>query len=394
MTQQTDPVPRHRRTGRTGPVDPLAGPGDVHLRRTRGVEDPDWDSFVATAPDGHYQQSTSWGRFKAGAGWRTSRVHVSRGDETIAGAQLLSRPVTGLGSIGYVTHGLVLGERPGEVVDTTLDGVFRLCHAERVRFVVVRPPRADGALEERLLERGFRESRQLRTPSATLRVDLSAGRDELLGQMRRSTRGNIRRGLSRGLVAREGGTEDLGTFLHLLGVAAARKGFTTFAASRYEAMWGALRADARARLFLVERDGEPVAAQLAVPHGDTFYTHLMAWSGEHARLKPNELLEWTAMTWAKENGYRFYDFEGVEGDGDVDRDDSWVSDYKLGFGGYVVAVARAYDHVFNPVLRWGYRSVVLRLQDRPEVKRLEKRVRRRISGRRRAHRATTGSGTG
>jgi peptidoglycan pentaglycine glycine transferase (the first glycine) len=357
---------------------------------------------VAGAEDGHYAQSTAWASFKAKAGWRVARLTVDRNGATLAGAQMLIRPLPLVGSIGYVPEGPVVAGHSGEVVDALLDGLLQLCRAVRIRYLVVKPARVNTDLVARLELRGFRDNARFTasTTSATVRVDLTPDPEQMLARMRKSTRGNIRRGLSRGLRPREGTAEDFERFLRLEAMAADRKGFSTMTRARHKQLWKAFSEAGLARVFLVEdEDGEAVSAQLAVPFGGTMYTMLMAWSGQHSSRKPNELLEWTAMMWAKERGYRYYDFEGVSSGnaaaGGADRQDRYVSDYKLGYGGQVIQTsAAAYELVPNPVLRWGYRSVLPRLERVTAVRRFEKWVTRSLSEQRQRHGGTaTSSGT-
>jgi len=378
------------------------------LRLSLGLDDAAWDRFLHTVPGGHYKQTSSWGRFRAGFGWHTVRVVVRDRVGIAGGAQVLVRPVGPFGAIGYLHRGPVVAPRSPQALAATLEGVERLCRRHRVRYLAVRPATADGGVAAQLDRWGARPGILLQDDLApsTARVALAASPDDILARMRRSTRGNIRRGLSRGLVARPGGAADLPALLDLLEVAAERRGTSPPSRTRYRHLWDALHPHGLAHLFVVEHAGVPVSAQLAIRFGDTLYSHLMGWSGAHARSKPNELLEWTAMLWAREHGCRYYDFEGVDRPGGhtgtpearvatpasgtaAGGDDTlaspprdhWVSDYKLGFGAEVVGLPGYHERVFHPVLRWGYERAVPAVTALPGSGRLEERLRRVVSGR-------------
>jgi lipid II:glycine glycyltransferase (peptidoglycan interpeptide bridge formation enzyme) len=99
-----------------------------------------------------------------------------------------------------------------------------------------------------------------------------------------------------------------------------------------------------------------------IAFGDTVSYKRGAWSGDQGQRHPNELLHWTAMRWAKQQGYRYYDFEGI--------DTAWpsggtrsVSSFKLGFGGDVVQSPGPYELVTNPMLRRAYDGVFRHLLD-------------------------------
>jgi lipid II:glycine glycyltransferase (peptidoglycan interpeptide bridge formation enzyme) len=115
-----------------------------------------------------------------------------------------------------------------------------------------------------------------------------------------------------------------------------------------------------AQIFLAEYSGRPLSAALVIAFGDVVSYKRGGWSGEHGDLHPNELMHWAAMQWAKHEGYRCYDFEGIEwrpGDGGL----SSVSTFKMGFGGQVVLLPSAYEHIDNPVLRRAYTWLAPRL---------------------------------
>ncbi|MFA9429077.1 lipid II:glycine glycyltransferase FemX [Egicoccus sp. AB-alg2] len=370
----------------------LAVGQDLEVQMTRGVDDPAWDHFVEHAPGGHYTQSVAWARFRAAFGWDTARVVVREGGQLVAGSQVLLRRVTGLGAVGYVQHGPVVASRRWDVVDLALRSLLTLCRSERIQYVMVRPPTGEDFPHERLRQLGFQRTHRLTKPARTARVDLAPEPDELLARMRRSTRGNVRRGLARGLVVRQGTGEDLAIVLRLERLLAERKGFKPASSARYRTLWRALEVDDRGVIFVVEDEhGTPVAGQFSIRHGDTLYSHIMAWSGEQASRKPNELLDWTAMSWARQAGCRYYDFEGIAAppasddrpaDGRADAaDQMWVPDYKLGFGAEVVPASLDYDLVVAPVLRWAYTRVLPRVEQRPSVQRLDRRLQRVLAGR-------------
>ena len=62
------------------------------------------------------------------------------------------------------------------------------------------------------------------------------------------------------------------------------------------------------------------AAFLWVVWRDTMNCWRGGWSGEHRYRRPNKALDWAGISWAAEQGLRWYDFQGD-------------ADYTLGFGG-------------------------------------------------------------
>lgn len=353
-------------------------------------QDSAWEAFLAGTPGAHYTQSTLWARIKAPGGWRAARVIVTHDQRIVAGAQLLIRPLPLLGAIGYVPKGPIVAEASPDLALHTLAALHRVARAHGVRYLAIQPGRDGLAIATQLRAQGFRPQPRLGTCTATLLVDLRPDCDAMLAAMKKRTRQNVRRSERMGVTVREGGAPDLDVFYRLLSVASKRKHFTVYSRAYYEALWQTLAPQGRLKLFIAERAGEALAAQLAIPVGDTLFSHVSAWSGEQGDAKPNEALEWGAMLWAKEHGYSYYDFEGIDpraaravvhGDplpDEPEDGDPMVTRYKLGFGGHVALLPQTYDYVYNPLLRWAYGALLPTLQRWRVLTRLRKAVSRFI----------------
>jgi lipid II:glycine glycyltransferase (peptidoglycan interpeptide bridge formation enzyme) len=140
------------------------------------------------------------------------------------------------------------------------------------------------------------------------------------------------------------------------------------------------------KLFVAEYEGEVVSAQLAVPFGDTVINKMSVWNGRYGEHRPNEALQWAAIQWAKMQGYRYYDFEGIKPSAaeaminEEPLSDSLkqtVTSFKLGFGGQAVLFSGAYNYLYNPLFRWAYVEAFPRIRNLRPVKRLIKRIRTR-----------------
>jgi lipid II:glycine glycyltransferase (peptidoglycan interpeptide bridge formation enzyme) len=356
-----------------------------------GVEDDAWDTFLASLPGAHYTQSSRWGRVKALAGWRASRLIVTKARRIVGGAQMLLRPLPVGGMIAYLPKGFVLAEGEASLSAMLLREIQEWAREQRVQHLTIQPPRGGEEIARQLSVAGFRLNPQMGTITSTLLIDLSPDPETLLSQMQKSTRVNIRRGEKRGIRVREGDAEDLDTFYRLLEAASRRKGFSIFSEKYYRQLWEALAPAGFLKIFVAEFEGEAMTAMLAIPFGDTVYSHISAWSGLHAECKPNETLEWQVMLWAKEHGFRFYDFEGInlsaatailqEGRLPASFDlhkDRTVTQYKLGFGGQVVLLPGAYEYVFNPLLRWAYFEAYSKMRRWGWLTKAQKKLMRRF----------------
>ena len=329
------------------------------LHVSSATSDPGWDRFLSRAPGGHHLQSSLWGQVKSQLGWRVVRVTVTRDGGLLGGAQLLLRTAPALGAVGYVARGPVLASADPAARDAVLGALERVSRRNRVRFVVVQPPAAQHAIVRDLQRRGYREAGQLVEPHprCTVVVDLSGDEDRLLAAMKSKTRYNIGLAGRRGVTVREAGPGDIAVFHRLLTLTGERQRFAVPPREYFGDLMRIMTPGGHARIFLAEVHGEPVSAVLMIAFGDTVSYKRGAWSGDHGHRHPNELLHWTAMRWAKRQGYRYYDFEGID-DARPAGDTRSVSSFKLGFGGAVVQSPGPYELVTNRMLRRAYDGVV------------------------------------
>ncbi len=71
----------------------------------------------------------------------------------------------------------------------------------------------------------------------------------------------------------------------------------------FSRLWRLLSLYGYIKVFLAEYEGEVVSALVVLVFRDTAYTLGIGWSGRHGKCRPNEVLYWSAITWAKAHGY-------------------------------------------------------------------------------------------
>ncbi len=152
----------------------------------------------------------------------------------------------------------------------------------------------------------------------------------------------------------------------------------------YTRLWNLFRPSENARLFISEFEGKPVSAQLVIAIGDTVIAKRIGWSGEHARLQPNIALDWATIRWAKANGFRRYDLEGIDRDAAEmclagAKLPSSVADsptgYKLRLGGDVLLLPETYCLWKHPLLGRAWELAGPRLVERKGFQKTVNRIR-------------------
>ncbi|MCK6501276.1 MAG: peptidoglycan bridge formation glycyltransferase FemA/FemB family protein, partial [Nitrospira sp.] len=343
--------------------------------RTSTCSDAEWDALVVGNPDPHPEQTCAWGEAQRAAGWSAFRILMYENGDLVGGAQILERPIRRLTRVAYLNRGPLLA-RDGSAYRAALVGeLLRVIKARRCLYLALVLPYGGEAFVDELNRCGFvvRPSRlpPVRAMTDTALVDLNPSLDDIMASMRASTRRNIRNGIKRGLKVRLGGEGELPVFDGLLDQLCLRRGARRNIprGSFLPSLWSGLSRLNGIQLFLATHGETPVAAVMTLTLGKTARDWRVGWNGEHSDKYPNELLRWEVIRWAKEKGFRSYDFCGIDSalarrvlaGAELSAEESTgPSFFKLGFGARPKLLSPDFCFFPNPLVRgmvrrWGSR---------------------------------------
>jgi lipid II:glycine glycyltransferase (peptidoglycan interpeptide bridge formation enzyme) len=327
---------------------------------------PEWDAFVEATPGGHHAQTSMWAQVKGSLGWDAVRVIVRERGAIVGGVQLLTRRVSAIGSVAFAPRGPILATSDPRLLDAVLKAAMALGRARRIRYLKLQPPVDRPDLVDALKARGWVPSAVEAAPSATVQVRLDRPEEDILARMRRSTRRGARQSVDRGLEIRVGGASDFPALHAMIASTAERQGFEHYPMRYYETMWRVFAERDQALLLLGEMDGELLAAHLYIGFNDCVTAKAGGWSGQaRTGVRPNAALDWAAMRWARERGFRAFDFDGIapsvaralaRGEDIPEAERNGVAEYKLGFGGSAMLLPSALDNSPSAILRPAVRA--------------------------------------
>lgn len=357
--------PVHASDARPGPRGGRAAAVEI----SREASDFEWDEFVERVVGGHHLQTSLWAQVKAAHGWRPLRLCLRWNRKIVAGAQLLVRPLR-VGAIAYCPRGPLLGDDYPAQIGTLLDALASVARRERILYVKVQPPVGRWDMEPILRERGFVAGDMQVAPMATVRVDLRRPAEQILAAMRSATRQKIGKAQRRGVTVSEAGVAGLASFGDVLTATGRRQGFSPYPVDYYGEILRRFGDGRRATLLLAEYEGQALAGAVIVGYGDTAVYKMGGWSGEHPQVRPNELLHWHAIQWARDRGYDWYDLDGINpstaralatGEPLPESGRSGTTFFKLGLGGEVALYPGTYDRSFHRLLALPARIAAPRL---------------------------------
>lgn len=322
-----------------------------------------FNSFLENNVKGHILQSYEWGEIKAKTGWQPLRLLIEEDNgEPVAAISILKRKIPVLNkAIFYAPRGPVLDLENAQILDFLLEEVKRLARTHDAIFLKIDPDvsSSNKDLQQLFKDKGFRTAEKGEgfegiQPKYVFRLDISPDETELLSNMHQKTRYNIRLAGKKGVVIREGTTEeDLKTFYEILKITTERDKFLVRSYNYFKTMLDELKPKGYAKLFLGEYEGKAIAGTLMLIFGDKAWYMYGASSNEHRNVMPNYLIQWEMIKYAKSLGCTLYDFRGAPGF-DVDENHYLFGlvKFKRGFNGVHTEFIGEMDLVYSPIHYW------------------------------------------
>jgi lipid II:glycine glycyltransferase (peptidoglycan interpeptide bridge formation enzyme) len=313
-------------------------------REARSATRTEWDGWLRDSPGGgHFLQSYEWGEFKKRTGWKPVRVVLERHGEVVGVGQFLvynTAPIPGL--LMYCAKGPWLPWHDEEAVRAFFEGVRDIARYRGAHTIKIEPEVSEQHKDVKVIldELGFEKARYDLNLKTTLVVDLSRPEEDLLMKMKGKTRYNVRLASKKGVEVIEPEFEKgWETFYGWMKATSERKEGYLLRRSR-EYLHDVMRDmyDAgQGRLFFAVHEGRPLAGMYVFTFAKKYWYMYGASSEKQRNLKPNYLLQWEIMRWAKERGITHYDMVGVPKLEDLDESSSLWSVYKFkeGFGGEI-----------------------------------------------------------
>ena len=346
-----------------------------------------WNKFVASHKVGTIHQTTFWGDFQAKSRNRDKYFVVSdRGTEAMS-----SNALDGLPKFGglfirqrlpfglswlYCPRGPLLNYKNPELAKKQLQEIIEkikpIARKEKAVFVRMDPPiekSAQNVNANLIFHPHFKRAHAEYQPENTLIIDLSQSEDQILSQMKPKGRYYIKVAQKHDVKIRKSASpskdhatfkKDIAAFYALLTQTCKRDGFQIHSKFYYENMLEILAPQNLATLYLAEyktsESAKPqIIAGIIVTHFKDTVTYYFGASVHNFRhLMAPYLLQWEALSQAKKNGFKFYDFLGIapldkSGTPIKSHHYSRITDFKLKFGGTQISYQPAQEFVFKPL---------------------------------------------
>jgi peptidoglycan pentaglycine glycine transferase (the first glycine) len=351
--------------------------GLLSIWHAPGNSDASWDEFLMKTPLGQFQQSSMWAQVKEVDGWECLRVVATLKDQIVGGFQILWRN-TPLGRIGYVSKGPVVVPETQSLVELLVALMLDQANKNKILGLIVQPPDDSQITSDILGRHHFIQSNPMDVIETTLLIDVSKGKEALDKGMKRKTRKNVRVANHSGVTIREGTEEDVDLFFYLMSATCKRQGVkpnpSTEEALRH--LWLTFSKRNCLRVTFAEYNHEVLAGGLNIVFGKKVNLWKKGWNFKHPDCYPNDLLYYEILHWASSNKFDHCDFIAFDrGIADALQRGTPLSDaqrksrhiFNLRLGGVPKLLPPACVWIANPLLRFGYENVIVRLARFPHL---------------------------
>lgn len=306
----------------------------------------EWEEFVSHAKHHTFLQSWNWSEFQKSMGFKVWRLGVFQEDFLI-GAALIIKIKAKRGTFLFCPHGPLV-----KILDfqAVVDYLKVLAKKESCSFIRMSPIyiKTPGN-EHPFKELGFRKAPTHMHAELVWMLDVTPTENELLQNMRKTTRYLIRKAQADDgvQIVKGNNPEYLKIFNALYSETAQRQNFTAFSENYLNKEFEAFKNDNQIEFFLAKYKDEYVSGAMVIFYDDAGFYHQGASIQKYAKVPAPYLLQWEIIREVKARGLRYYNFWGVAPEDKPRHPWAGLSLFKKGFGGFSEEYVPAQDLVLK-----------------------------------------------
>jgi len=297
-----------------------------------------WENFLLNCKEKTFLISWNWGEFQKEIEDKIWRFGIYEKENLIAVA-LVIKVKAKRGTFLFVSHGPVAMESRTDVLKTLAERLKDLAGQEKASFVRIAPIwRRTEQNIKMFKDLGFKQAPIHMHPEVTWELDISVSEQDLLKNMRKTTRYLIRQAEKNKdiEIVKSFNLEDIRYFSDILNKTAKRHGFVPFSLNYLKSQFSCFVQDNQIVIFFGKYKGEIISSAILVYwQGIGFYHHGASLQKYNSNKVPvSYLMQLEAVKEAKSRGCSGYNFWGISED-EQDKNHPWhgLTLFKKGFGG-------------------------------------------------------------
>ena len=305
----------------------------------------DWDKIITKYPEANFMQSPEYGKMNEIIGNKV----ITEGFGNDQCALMVVRDAK-RGRYLEIPCGPLINWHSKSATKAVFDKIKLIAKREKCVFVRMRPQLIANAANLKLLaDLGFRKSPMHLAAEHTVILDLTKSEEELLANMRRQTRYEVRRAAKQGIKVEKDSSEAIFKEFHRVQAETAkRQGFIPPNLKTLLAEREAFKDNIE--IYTAKTaEGQKIAYGMIIRLGKEADYYEAASTELNRKLPGAYALLWQAMQDLKAEGYERFNLWGIAPAGQPNHRYAGVTTFKTGFGGEVVEYVPAHDLVISKV---------------------------------------------
>ncbi|MEI6597294.1 MAG: peptidoglycan bridge formation glycyltransferase FemA/FemB family protein [bacterium] len=311
----------------------------------------EWREAEALFKPHTFLQSWEWSLSQEALGQKIFRLGIFK-ENKIIGLAFFYFIKARRGSFLFCPHGPIINwAGADEVLPILLKYLIKLAGEIKADFIRLSPLTKNSPANQKIIKNlGFRPAPvHMMHPELSWMLDLAPALETILNGMEKRTRYSIRKAEKDGVeIISSAKQSDLDKFYEIYKQTADRQGFVPYTKDYLNKELRSFLQNDKIKIYLAYYHKELIAAAMIVYANNSAFYHHGASIRKYSNITASELLQWTAIKEAKQNGLSYYNFWGiVKEEGNKKHPWSGLTKFKRGFGGFEEEYLHAQDYVLS-----------------------------------------------
>lgn len=308
----------------------------------------EWEDFLKMHEEANFLQSWYWGEFHKDLGKQIYRTGFYKKD-TLVGVMLSVIENARRGKYMTVAGGPIIDWKDTAVVRATFEQMHVLAKETDCVFVRVRPQLLEDTFSQNIFKKhNFVNARMHLTAELTSRLSIEKTEEELLAQMRKATRYEIKKAMKEGIrIETSTDPKEVKEFYDIQIETAKRQHFVPFSYDFFLKQFSVFFAAKKAILYKAYFEETLLAQAFIIFYGKEAVYHYGTGTDAGRKHPGAYLIQWEALKEAKKRGMHWYNFWGIAPLDNPKHRFYGVSVFKRGFAGEDTQYLHAQDLVIN-----------------------------------------------
>jgi len=330
----------------------------------------EWEKALSNFPESNFLQSWNWGVFQQAMGKNVYPLHIYRNGK-LCGVALSVIEKAKRGNYMTIAGGPLLNWQSKDANITfskLLHYLKVIAKKEKVNFIRLRLQEKENEVLKSLMKScGLQVAPMHLTADLTLQLDLSLSEDDLLKQMEKRTRYDVRKSIKEKIEIKfSQDVSEIDEFYKNQVEVAEKQGFIPFSHKFLKEQFKVFASDNQALLVHALKDGELLSTAFIIFYGNEAVYHYGISTEFNRKYPGSTACQWAAMLEAKKRGLRRYNFWGINPKDEPNHRFAGVGKFKRGFGGEEIQYLPAYDFPIS----WLYSAIRLFEFTRKKIRKL------------------------